>query len=126
MCRKVKGTNMYQEISCRVKNLSEVFDGCYDLSDCKYILVSDTRLCHLLFLRGGKVKAGCSCLLPYVQKLVAMQCDELGFRKNCGGILCKAQKCKASLHEVKCHPKNLCIQQDLAVLMVNLSKLVIR
>ena len=51
---------------------------------CLLVLETDTRLCHLLFCRGGRVKAGCNCLLPYVQKLVAMQCDELGFRKLWG------------------------------------------
>ena len=63
---------------------SEVYCNCSDLFACKYVLGTDTRLCHVLFHRGGKVKAGCSCLLPYVQKLVAMQCDELGFRKLWG------------------------------------------
>ena len=37
------------------------------------------------------MKAGCSCLLPYVQKLVTMQCDELGFLKV-AGLLCKELK----------------------------------
>ena len=48
------------------------------------------------------MKAGCNCLLPYVQKLVAMQCNELGFRKL-RGYYAKSSKdanseCKASLH----------------------------
>ena len=43
-----------------------MIDDWYDLIACKYILETDTRLCHLLFQRGGKVTAGCSCLLPYV------------------------------------------------------------
>ena len=73
----------------------------------------DTRLYHLLFLTGGKLKAGRSCLLPYVQKLVAMQCNELGFRRL-RGYYAKSSKdanseCKASLHEVGCHLKNLYI-----------------
>ena len=89
MFKKVKGINMYPGILCEVMNLSEVFDGHYDLIACKYVLVTDTRLCHLLFLRGGKVKAGCNCLLPYVQKLVAMQCDELSFRKTVGEYYAK-------------------------------------
>ena len=55
----------------------------FSLSSCLECIV-DTRLCHLLFHRGSKVKAGRNCLLPYVQKLVAMQCNELGFRKLWG------------------------------------------
>ena len=47
----------------------EVFENCSNLIGCKYLLVADTRLCHLLGHKGGKVKIGCSCLLPYVQKL---------------------------------------------------------
>ena len=76
------------------------------------------------------MKAGHNCLLPYVQKLVAMQCNELGFRKL-RGYYAKSSKdanseCKASLHEVRCHLRKTCaFQQDLAVLRVNLSKLVL-
>ena len=76
------------------------------------------------------MKAGCSCLLPYVRKLVAMQSDELGFRKL-WGYYAKSSKdanseCKASLHEVRCHQRKTCVfQRDLAVLGVNLSKLVL-
>ena len=73
------------------------------------------------------MKAGCNCLLPYVQKLVAMQCDELGFCKL-RGYYAKSSKdasseCKASLHEVRCHRRKTCVfQQDLTVLGANLSK----
>ena len=76
------------------------------------------------------MKVGCSCLLPYLQKLVAMQCNELGFRKL-WGYNAKSSKdanseCKASLHEVRCHLRKTCVfQRDLAVLGVNLSKLVL-
>ena len=76
------------------------------------------------------MKAGCNCLLPYVQKLVAMQCDELGFRKL-RGYYAKSSKdtrseCKASLHEVRCHQRKTCVfQRDLTVLGANLSKLVL-
>ena len=76
------------------------------------------------------MKAGCNCLLPYVQKLVTMQCDELGFRKL-RGYFAKSSKdasseCKASLHEVRCHRRKTCVfQRDLAVLGANLSKLVL-
>ena len=76
------------------------------------------------------MKAGRNCLLPYVQKLVTMQCNELGFRKL-RGYYAKSSKdanseCKASLHEVRCHLRKTCVfQRDLAVLGVNLSKLVL-
>ena len=76
------------------------------------------------------MKAGHNCLLPYVQKLVAMQCDELGFHKL-WGYYAKSSKdanseCKASLHEVRCHLRKTCVfQRDLAVLKANLSKFVL-
>ena len=76
------------------------------------------------------MEAGDNCLLPYVKKLVAMQCNELGFHKL-RGYYAKSSKdgnseCKASLHEVRCHLRKTCVfQRDLAVLGVNLSKLVL-
>ena len=114
----------------RNDKLSEKIDDWYDFIACKYVLGTDTRLCHLLLHRGGKVKAGCNCLLPYVQKLVAMQCNELGFRKLLG-YYAKSSKdtnseCKASLHEVRCHlRKTYVFQRDLTVFGTNLSKLVL-
>ena len=76
------------------------------------------------------MKAGRNCLLGYDQKLVAMQCNELGFCKL-RGYYAKSSKdanseCKASLHEVRCHLRKTCaFQRDLAVLGVNLSKFVL-
>ena len=87
----------------------EILCNYRDLFACKYVLETDTRLCNLRLYRGGKVKAEHDCLLPYVQKLVTMQCNELGFRKL-QGYYAKSSKyanseCKASLHEVRCHLK---------------------
>ena len=76
------------------------------------------------------MKAGHNCLLPYVQKLVAMQCNELGFHKLRGCYAKSSQdtssECKASLHEVRCHLRKSCVfQRDLTILGANLSKLVL-
>ena len=93
----------------------EILCNYRDLFACKYVLETDTRLCHLRLHRGGKVKAERDCLLPYVQKLVTMQCNELGFHQMRGYYAKKKKKkksseyanseCKASLHEVRCHLK---------------------
>ena len=68
--------------------------------------------------------------MPYVKKLVAMQCNELGFHKLRGYYAKSSNdgnsECKASLHEVRCHLRKTCVfQRDLTVLGVNLSKLVL-
>ena len=67
------------------------------------------------------MKAGCNCLLPYVQKLVAMQCNELGFHKLW------EYYAKSSKRDTKrCHLRKTCIfQRDLAVSGANLSKLIL-
>ena len=76
------------------------------------------------------MKAGRNCLLPYVQKLVTMQCNELGFRKL-QGYYAKSSKnvnseCRTSLHEVRCHLRKTCtFQRDLTILRVKLSKFVL-
>ena len=103
----------------------EVFENCSNLIGCKYLLVADTRLCQLSDHKGGKVKTGCSWLLPYVQKLVTMQCDELGLPR-CGVYYAKSSKCKASLHGVRCHQKPVYFSEISLQWGSSLRKLIVR